>query len=202
MGGKPSSDKDADDSIETLFTSFNAQIQQDVDTILTALDDIVNTGSMSKDSELRLGQLFTTISRHVTHVQKQLDSDRRKLVGEEGTVAAYTFGERKLVKFMDFFMNIEWTLSDIKNSKQPDWERNVSNIVKSLRTFMKTGGDFAQILKQVPMQKESLETLSFVPKFKQPKSDKEGHRNEAWKARRIKELEVKLQAVDTQIRKL
>jgi len=202
MGGKPSSDKDADDSIETLFTSFNAQIQQDVDTILTALDDIVNTGSMSKDSELRLGQLFTTISRHVTHVQKQLDSDRRKLVGEEGPVAAYTFGERKLVKFMDFFMNIEWTLSDIKNSKQPDWERNVSNIVKSLRTFMKTGGDFAQILKQVPMQKESLETLSFVPKFKQPKSDKEGHRNEAWKARRIKELEVKLQAVDTQIRKL
>jgi len=202
MGGNPSSDKDTDDSIGIIFSSFNAQIQQDVDTILTNLADIVNTGSLSKDAELRLGQIFTTISRHVTHMQKQLTSAQRKLGGEEGPVAAYAFAERKLIKFMDFLLDIEWTLSDIKNSKHPDWEGNVSNIVKSLRTFMKTGGNFTHILNQVSTQKGSLESPSFAPKFKQPKSDKEGHRDEAWKARRIKELEVRLQVVDKQIRKL
>jgi len=204
MGGNPSSDKDADGSIETLFSSFNTQIQQDVDTMLTNLDDIVNAGSMSNDAELSLGQIFTTISRRVTYMQKQLTSAQIKLGGGEGPVAAYAFASTKLGKFRDFFLDIEWTLSDIKHSKHPDWEGNVSNIVKSLRTFMKTGGNFTHILNQVATQKESLEPEppSFSPKFKQPKSDREGHRDETWKARRIKELEVRLQAIDKQIRKV
>ena len=219
MGAKVSSDKEADDPstlVETLFSTFNTQIKKDVDMMLTILNDVGDADSLSKENELRLGQRCTNISKHVMNVQNQLVSYQGKLAGEKDSSSLvagaegvggvsqslYTFGEKKLIRFISFFLNIEWTLSDIKKSKQPAWKRNIPIIIKKIRAFMLTEGNFTHILNQIPTQKESLESPSFAPKFKQPKSDKEAHRGEAWKARRIKELEVKLQAVDKQIRKL
>ena len=202
MGGKPSSSKAADDPsklIEILFSTFNTQIKKDVDTLLTILTDIVGVDSFSLDNELRLGQMFTSISQYETDVQSQLASYQEKLAGEEETsflVSTYTFGERKLIKFISFFMNIEWTLSDIKNSKRPNWKRNVEDIIKKIRAFMLTEGNFTQILNQVQKNPGGLETdvpLSFSPKFKPP---------EPSKRQKIKELERKLQVVDKQIQNL
>ena len=202
MGGKPSSAKATDDPsklIETLFSTFNTQIKKDVDTLLTILTDIVGVDSFSLDNELRLGQMFTSISQHETDVQSQLASYQGKLAGEEENsflVSTYTFGERKLIKFISFFMNIEWTLSDIKNSKRPNWKRNVEDIIKKIRAFMLTEGNFTQILNQVQKKTGVLETdvpLSFSPKFKPP---------EPSKRQKIKELERKLQVVDKQIQNL
>ena len=202
MGGKPSSSKAADDPsklIEILFSTFNTQIKKDVDTLLTILTDIVGVDSFSLDNELRLGQMFTSISQHETDVQSQLASYQEKFAGEEETsflVSTYTFGERKLIKFISFFMNIEWTLSDIKNSKRPNWKRNVEDIIKKIRAFMLTEGNFTQILNQVQKKTGVLETdvpLSFSPKFKPP---------EPSKRQKIKELERKLQVVDKQIQNL
>jgi len=202
MGGKPSSSKAADDPsklIETLFSTFNTQIKKDVDTLLTILTDIVGVDSFSLDNELRLGQMFTSISQHETDVQSQLASYQEKFAGEEETsflVSTYTFGERKLIKFISFFMNIEWTLSDIKNSKRPNWKRNVEDIIKKIRAFMQTEGNFTQILNQIQKNPGVLETdapLSFSPKFKPP---------EPSKRQKIKELERKLQVVDKQIQNL
>ncbi len=202
MGGKPSSAKATDDPsklIEIIFSTFNTQIKKDVDTLLTILADIVGADSFSLDNELRLGQMFTSISQHETDVQSQLASYQGKLAGEEDSsflVSTYTFGERKLVKFISFFMNIEWTLSDIKNSKRPNWKRNVEDIIKKIRAFMLTEGNFTQILNQVQKKTGVLETdvpLSFSPKFKPP---------EPSKRQKIKELERKLQVVDKQIQNL
>ena len=202
MGAKPSSAKATDDPsklIEIIFSTFNTQIKKDVDTLLTILADIVGADSFSLDNELRLGQMFTSISQHETDVQSQLASYQGKLAGEEDSsflVSTYTFGERKLVKFISFFMNIEWALSDIKNSKRPNWKRNVEDVIKKIRAFMLTGGNFTQILNQVQKNPGGLETdvpLSFSPKFKPP---------EPSKRQKIEELERKLQVVDKQIQNL
>ena len=202
MGGKSSSAKATDDPsklIEIIFSTFNTQIKKDVDTLLTILTDIVGADSFSLDNELRLGQMFTNISQHETDVQSQLASYQGKLAGEEENsflVSTYTFGERKLIKFISFFMNIEWTLSDIKNSKRPNWKRNVEDVIKKIRAFMLTGGNFTQILNQVQKNPGGMETdvpLSFSPKFKPP---------EPSKRQKIKELERKLQVVDKQIQNL
>lgn len=200
MGGKPSSAKDADDPsklIESLFSTFNTQIKKDVETLLTILSDIVKTDSFSLDNELRLGQMFTIISQYVTNVQKQLASYQSEFSGEETSLlgSTVTFGERKLVKFIAFFMNIEWTLSDIKTSKLPNWGESVSDIITKIRSFMQTGKNFPQILNQVQKSRrvEAKETFSFSPKFKPP---------ELTKKQKINELERKLQAVDKQIHAL
>jgi len=202
MGGKSSSAKATDDPsklIEIIFSTFNTQIKKDVDTLLTILTDIVGADSFSLDNELRLGQMFTNISQHETDVQSQLASYQGKLAGEEENsflVSTYTFGERKLIKFISFFMNIEWTLSDIKNSKRPNWKRNVEDVIKKIRAFMLTGGNFTQILNQVQKNPGGMETdvpLSFSPKFKPP---------EPSKRQKIEELERKLQVVDKQIQNL
>ncbi len=197
MGGKPSSDKDANDPsklIEVLFSTFNTQIKKDVETLLTILDDIVKTDSLSLDSELRLGQMFTTISQRVTNVQKQLASHQSEFSGEDTSLlgSTYTSAERKLAKFGGFFMNIEWSLSDIKTSRRPYWEKSVSKIITKIRSFMQTDDAFPQILNQAqkPRRAETKKTFSFSPKFKPP---------ELTKKQKIGELEEKIQAVDRQI---
>lgn len=204
MGGKPSS---TDKDVDTLFSTFNTQIKKDVDMMLTILNDIVDTDTFSLDNELLLGQMFTSISQHVTNVQSQLVFYNENLTEKKESsliLSAYTFGEIKIIKFISFFMNIEWTLSDIKTSKQSNWKRNVEDVIKKIRAFMQTGGNFTAILNQVQKKKEPDAQLSFTPKFKQPEPNKGGedHRIEGWKEKRVKELELKLQVVDHQIQDL
>jgi hypothetical protein len=212
MGAKVSSDKEADDPstlVETLFSTFNTQIKKDVDMMLTILNDVGDADSLSKENELRLGQRCTNISKHVMNVQNQLVSYQGKLAGEkdssslvagaEGVGGAsqslYTFGEKKLIRFISFFLNIEWTLSDIKKSKQPAWKRNIPIIIKKIRAFMLTEGNFTHILNQVQKKMDQdAKPLSFSPKFKPPEPTK---KNQA--LQKVKELERKLQVVDKQL---
>ena len=212
MGAQVSSDKEADDPstlVETLFSTFNTQIKKDVDMMLTILNDVGDADSLSKENELRLGQRCTNISKHVMNVQNQLVSYQGKLAGEkdssslvagaEGVGGAsqslYTFGEKKLIRFISFFLNIEWTLSDIKKSKQPAWKRNIPIIIKKIRAFMLTEGNFTHILNQVQKKMDQdAKPLSFSPKFKPPEPTK---KNQA--LQKVKELERKLQVVDKQL---
>ena len=212
MGAKVSSDKEADDPstlVETLFSTFNTQIKKDVDMMLTILNDVGDADSLSKENELRLGQRCTNISKHVMNVQNQLVSYQGKLAGEKDSSSLvagaegvggvsqslYTFGEKKLIRFISFFLNIEWTLSDIKKSKQPAWKRNIPIIIKKIRAFMLTEGNFTHILNQVQKKMDQdAKPLSFSPKFKPPEPTK---KNQA--LQKVKELERKLQVVDKQL---
>ena len=212
MGAKVSSDKEADDPstlVETLFSTFNTQIKKDVDMMLTILNDVGDADSLSKENELRLGQRCTNISKHVMKVQNQLVSYQGKLAGEKDSSSLvagaegvggvsqslYTFGEKKLIRFISFFLNIEWTLSDIKKSKQPAWKRNIPIIIKKIRAFMLTEGNFTHILNQVQKKMDQdAKPLSFSPKFKPPEPTK---KNQA--LQKVKELERKLQVVDKQL---
>ena len=212
MGAKVCSDKEADDPstlVETLFSTFNTQIKKDVDMMLTILNDVGDADSLSKENELRLGQRCTNISKHVMNVQNQLVSYQGKLAGEKDSSSLvagaegvggvsqslYTFGEKKLIRFISFFLNIEWTLSDIKKSKQPAWKRNIPIIIKKIRAFMLTEGNFTHILNQVQKKMDQdAKPLSFSPKFKPPEPTK---KNQA--LQKVKELERKLQVVDKQL---
>ena len=82
-----------------------------------------------------------TVKNKVNIIIKTLDSiaksNELSLQTEYDLSQTFTSIETH-VKFNTFFMGIEWDLSDIKNSKNPDWERDIPSIIKNIRKFMTT----------------------------------------------------------------
>ena len=187
MGGTSSTDK----NVDTLFSTFNTQTQKDVDRIITILNNIVATDIFSLDNELLLGQMFTSISQRVTNLKSQLVFYKEKIDEKEESnliLSAIKFGETKLIKFITFFENIEWCLSDIKISKYPG--KNSLNIIKKIQAFMQTSGNFHEISSQFQETQ-----ITFSPKVLKKFEGREE------KEQRIKELKRKLQVVHEQIEK-
>ena len=196
MGGKTSHLKVDDQTpsppgrekyvINTLFSTFNTQTKKEVDQIIAILEDIVSADKLFLDSELILGQMFTSISQRATKLQNQLALNKEKLdeKGEEysSILSAYNFGKLKLDKFIIFFENVEWSLSDIKTSERPNWRKNASRTIQKIRAFIQTDGNFNEILNQD----------EFIPKFK-------NHDLEVLRGRRVEELVKNIKDIDEQM---
>ena len=153
---------------QTLLDSFGI-IKKEVADLETILNKIGQSHTLSLSNERHLRQTFSRTENQVTYLQKQIDVQKKSLL------------LAKLEELQKFFLNIEWDISDIKTSTQPNWE-SVYSIIKQIQLFMKPWNTFSQF--------ETEPTKSFHPQEK----EKDVVRG------KIKELEEKLQRVERKIK--
>ncbi len=124
MGGQTSNENPkGGDTPELLWK----EIKTDIDTLKGLLKQVDQAGTLSENTEHRLGQTFSQIENRINTLQKQFTDP---------------LSVSQLEELSKFFLNIEWDLTDIK--KDSNWDV-IPSISEHIRTHMDSWENFPRV---------------------------------------------------------